>query len=219
MPKEKKPTGVEKTILEYLTKQNRPYGLNEILANLHNTIGKSEAQRALANLEENGKVITKLYGKQSIYCVNQANLTVSTPQELAHMDQEISRLQNRLADLKAENKQLSSKLSSINSELPTDELIRRTQTLAAKVSNNEENRTRLEQLRAGTHVVSASEKQKVIKEMELHRKLWIQRKRLFKDIFGALTENMPGKPKDLLEELGIDMDDPVDINIKPTDLL
>ncbi|KAG0228063.1 hypothetical protein BGW41_003568 [Actinomortierella wolfii] len=28
MPKEKKPTGVEKTILEYLTKQNRPYGLS-----------------------------------------------------------------------------------------------------------------------------------------------------------------------------------------------
>ncbi|KAF9975089.1 PSMC3 interacting protein [Actinomortierella ambigua] len=167
----------------------------EIVSNLHNTIGKAEAQKALTSLVENGKVITKLYGKQAIYCVNQGNLTAATPQELAQMDQALSRLQNRLTELKADNRQLLSKLSATNSALPTDEVIRQAQALAAK---NQENSTRLEQLRAGTRLVSAEEKQKVLKEMELHRKLWIQRKRLFKDMFGAMTENMPGKPKELL---------------------
>ncbi|KAF9158412.1 PSMC3 interacting protein [Actinomortierella ambigua] len=189
MPKEKKSTGAEKTILEYLTKQNRPYGVTEIASNLHNTIGKAELQKALASLVDLGKVVTKLYGKQAIYCVNQ---------------------------LKADNKQLTSKLSSMNSALPTDEIIQRAQALAAK---NQENSSRLEQLRTGTQLVSASERQKVVKEMELHRKLWIQRRRLFKDMFGAMTENMPGRPKDLLEELGIEANDPVDILTTPSDLM
>ncbi|KAG0257011.1 PSMC3 interacting protein [Actinomortierella ambigua] len=216
MPKEKKSTGAEKTILEYLTKQNRPYGVTEIASNLHNTIGKAELQKALASLVDLGKVVTKLYGKQAIYCVNQENLATATSQELAQMDQALSRLQNQLAELKADNKQLSSKLSSMNSALPTDEIIQRAQALAAK---NQENSSRLEQLRTGTQLVSASERQKVVKEMELHRKLWIQRRRLFKDMFGAMTENMPGRPKDLLEELGIEANDPVDILTTPSDLM
>jgi len=34
-----------------------------------------------------------------------------------------------------------------------------------------------------------------------------------------VTENLPGKPKDLLEELDIDDKDPFDVNMNPRDLL
>ncbi|KAF9430776.1 PSMC3 interacting protein [Podila epigama] len=143
-------------------------------------------------------------------------IDTASPEQLAQVDREISELKTNIEDAKARNKRLASELNTLNLALTSEQITERLSVLAAK---NEKDTRNLELLRSGSQIVSADEKAKVIKEMEYHRKLWMQRRRLFKDMFGQVTENLPGKPKDLLEELDIDMNDPIDINTNPLTLL
>ncbi|KAI1315370.1 hypothetical protein EDD11_000929 [Mortierella claussenii] len=212
MPKEKTSTGKgsgdksEKLVLDYLTKQNRPYSV----------ITKTECQRVVNALVEKDLVTAKLYGKQAIYVVRQDTINTADAEELAVIDKEMSQLQSQIVDAKARNKQLTSELSALNSAMTTEQITHKLEQLMAK---NEQSQQHLSLLRAGTELVTPEEAQRVSKDMEKHRKLWLQRRRLFKDMFAAVTENIPGKPKDLLEELDIDMQDPIDININPRDLI
>ncbi|KAF9362824.1 PSMC3 interacting protein [Mortierella sp. NVP85] len=187
----------------------------DIVSNLHAAVSKTECQRVINALVEKDLVTSKLYGKQAIYVIRQDTIETATPEELAATDNEINRLQSQIAESKARHKQLSSELSALNSSLPTDQIIARLDQLNAK---NTEAEQCLSALRSGKQLVTLEEKQRVTKEMEYYRKMWSARRRIFKEMFATVTENMPGKPKDLLEELGIEMQDPVDINIHPKDL-
>ncbi|KAG0057475.1 PSMC3 interacting protein [Gryganskiella cystojenkinii] len=213
MPKEKKS---EKVVLDYLVKQNRPYSVTDIVTNLHSAVSKTECQRVVNNLVEKDLISSKLYGKQAIYVVRQDTIETASPEEMATVDKESTQLQTRITELKSRNKQLTAELSAMNSSLTTDEISKK---LALLTSKNEQSSKNLELLRSGTQLVTAAEKQVVVKEMEYHRKIWKERRRLFKDMFAAVTENMPGEPKDLLEELDIDDKDPYDANTNARELL
>ncbi|KAF9373201.1 hypothetical protein CPB97_000723 [Podila verticillata] len=221
MPKEKK-TGAtkgdknEKLVLDYLIKQNRPYSITDIVSNLHNEVSKTDCQKVVNSLVENDLVTSKLYGKQSIYVVRQDTIDTASPEQLAAVDREIAELQNKIGDRKTHNKQLSSELNLLSSAMTTEQITEKLNTLAAK---NEKASRNLELLRSGSKLVTPEAKQKVVKEMEYHRKLWRDRRRVFKEMFQQVTDNMPGKPKDLLEELDIEMNDPIDIGTDPRDLL
>ncbi|KAF9183743.1 hypothetical protein BGZ51_006495 [Haplosporangium sp. Z 767] len=222
MPKDKKPAvskggdKAEKQVLDYLTKQNRPYSITDIVTNLHSAVTKSECQRVVNALVERDLVTTKLYGKQAIYVIRQDTIDTATPEELAAVDKEMAQLQSMITEYKSKNRRLTSELSALNSAFTTEQLMDKLDQLMAQ---NDRSNEHLAQLRAGTQLVSAEEKDKVVNEMTRHRKMWMERRRLFKDMFATVTENLPGKPKDLLEELGIEVQDPVDINVDPMDLL
>ncbi|KAF9296604.1 hypothetical protein BGZ74_010244 [Mortierella antarctica] len=211
MPKEKKTTVTkgdknEKLVLEYLIKQNRPYSV----------ISKTDCQKIANSLVEKDLVTSKLYGKQAIYVARQDTIDTASPEQLAAVDREIAELQNKIGDHKTRNKQLSSELNLLSSAMTTEQISERLNLLAAK---NEKASQNLELLRTGSKLVTPEAKQKVVKEMEYHRKLWRNRRRVFKEMFQQVTDNMPGKPKDLLEELDIEMNDPIDIGTDPQDLL
>ncbi|GJJ76213.1 26S proteasome regulatory subunit, ATPase 3, interacting protein [Entomortierella parvispora] len=221
MPKEKKAANAkgdksEKIVLDYLVKQNRPYSVTDIVNNLHSAVSKTDCQRIVNALVEKDVITSKLYGKQAIYVVRQDTIETASPEEMAAVDRELAQLQSKIADQKSRHKQLSSELSALSSSLTTDEIAAKLALLTAK---NEQSGKHLELLRSGTQLVTAEEKQKVVKEMEYHRKIWRERRRMFKDMFSTVTENLPGKPKDLLEELDIDDKDPFDVNMNPRDLL
>ncbi|KAF8924322.1 Tat binding protein 1-interacting protein-domain-containing protein [Dissophora ornata] len=206
----------EKLVLDYLTKQNRPYSVTDVISNLHASISKTECQRVVNALVEKELLTTKLYGKQAIYVVRQDTIDAATPEELAGVDGAIAKLQNQITESKSRNRQLSSELSALNSALTTDQIRVKLDRLATK---NEQSKLHLSQLGAGTELVTLEEKQSVAKEMEFYRKMWLERRRLFKDMFAAVTENIPGKPKDLLEDLDIDVQEPIDVNINPRHLV
>ncbi|KAI7824619.1 Tat binding protein 1-interacting protein-domain-containing protein [Gamsiella multidivaricata] len=189
--------------------------LADIVGNLHGAVTKIECQRAVNSLVEKDLVTAKLYGKQAIYVVRQDSIDAATPEELAAVDKQLAELQSKIAESKSRNKQLSSKLSALSSSMTTEQIIAK---LDQSTTKNEQAEQHLSLLRGGTQLVMPEEKQRVAKEMEYYRKMWMQRRRLFKDMFATVTENLPGKPKDLLDELDIDVQDPVDININPRDL-
>ncbi|KAG0265894.1 hypothetical protein BG011_003819 [Mortierella polycephala] len=214
MPKDKKPA---------VSKGDDKVGLNpcfipqsDIVTNLHSAVTKSECQRVVNALVERDLVTTKLYGKQAVYVVRQDTIDTATPAELAAVDKEMAQLQSTITEYKSKNRRLTSELSALNSALTTEQIMDKLDQLTAK---NDQSKEHLAHLRAGTQLVSAEEKDKVVNEMTRHRKMWMERRRLFKDMFATVTENLPGKPKDLLEELDIEVQDPVDINVDPMDLL
>lgn len=59
------------TLLDYLRKTNRPYGLTDLITNLHNAVSKPTAVKALTQLEATGAITSKTYGKSVIYVVTQ----------------------------------------------------------------------------------------------------------------------------------------------------
>lgn len=61
----------ERVILDYMTRQNRPYSVGNVVDNLHKAVAKPVAQRVLDKLAEKNELIKKEYGKAVIYCVNQ----------------------------------------------------------------------------------------------------------------------------------------------------
>ena len=64
-----KPDG-KVVVLKYLTNQNRPYSLNDLVAK-HNEIPKTLMQKILDKLVQDGKIKEKVNGKQKAYVVNQ----------------------------------------------------------------------------------------------------------------------------------------------------
>ncbi|KAG0322051.1 PSMC3 interacting protein [Linnemannia gamsii] len=220
MPKEKK-TSVssdkpERIVLDYMSKQNRPYSVTDIVTNLHAAVTKTECQRAVNSLVDKELLTSKTFGKQTIYVVRQDTIETAKPDELSSIDKRLVQLREIIVEQKSKQKQLSAELASLNSALTMEEIEKRLATLTSK---NEQSKEHLFLLRSGSQLVPVEESQRVTREMETHRKLWTQRRRLFKDMFSTVTENLPGKPKELLEELDISLDDPIDININPRDLL
>ncbi|KAF9132201.1 PSMC3 interacting protein [Mortierella sp. 14UC] len=220
MPKEKK-TSVssdkpERIVLDYMSKQNRPYSVTDIVTNLHAAVTKTECQRAVNSLVDKELLTSKTFGKQTIYVVRQDTIDTAKPEELVSIDKRLVALREQIAEQKSKQKQLSAELASLNSALTTEDIERRLSLLTSK---NEQSKEHLVFLRSGSQLVPVEERQRVTHEMETHKKLWIQRRRMFKDMFSTVTENLPGKPKELLEELDISLNDPIDININPRDLL
>ena len=50
----------EAAVLEYLTKQNRPYSVNDVVLNLHKEHGKAAVQKALDVLVADARVKEKV---------------------------------------------------------------------------------------------------------------------------------------------------------------
>ncbi|KAF9437862.1 hypothetical protein BGZ76_010801 [Entomortierella beljakovae] len=143
-------------------------------------------------------------------------IDTATPEELAVIDKEMSQLQSQIEESKTRSKRLTSELSVLTSALPTDQMFNKLNQLIQK---NDQSRQLLSQLSTGAVLVSAEEKQHVGKETDMYRRKWLERRRMFKDMFATVTENLPGKPKDLLDELDIDVHDPFDLNINPRELV
>ena len=56
------PSKCEDAVLEYLTRQNRPYSVNDVVLNLHKEHGKAAVQKALDVLVADAKVKEKVGG-------------------------------------------------------------------------------------------------------------------------------------------------------------
>ena len=107
----------KENVLKYLTNQNRPYSVIDLVNNLHNTIPKSKIEKVLEVLKEEGSIKEKLNGKQKAYVVSQENFPVASDAELDQLDKEATLIQNEINALNAEIKTKNEKLSSFNSQV------------------------------------------------------------------------------------------------------
>jgi 26S proteasome regulatory subunit (ATPase 3-interacting protein) len=84
-----------------------------------------------------------------------------------------------------------------------DELEKEIKEIQEKVSTLE---NRLKELENGQVQVSQELKIKVDEDLDKMNGYWKSRKKIFKNIWDTITENLPGSKKEFMEELGIEED-------------
>jgi 26S proteasome regulatory subunit (ATPase 3-interacting protein) len=68
---------------------------------------------------------------------------------------------------------------------------------------------KLVSLRSGASVISPEEVAKVEKDFSRLLDVWARRKRIFRDLWDAVSENLDAKQADMFEEMGVETDEAI----------
>ncbi|RKO99515.1 hypothetical protein CXG81DRAFT_14400 [Caulochytrium protostelioides] len=194
------------SVVQYLKRQNRPYSANDVFQNLHGAIPKAKVVKLLNDLVEANAIRGKCYGKQWVYVATQEDRPKPSRTEVQATDLQIAQLKEETAALRGDVARLTEAVSKYRS-IPTLEALEARR--AALQAQADELRTRLAPLEAGQSHVSEKEIKAIRDRRTAALRQWRLRKKLFKDMWDTITENMPTKPKDLMEDLGIETDEAV----------
>ncbi|KAG2215172.1 hypothetical protein INT46_001448 [Mucor plumbeus] len=210
----------EIAVLEYLVKVNRPYSassvvklkdMSDIFNNLHAKYTKGSIVKALDQLVKDDSVISKVYGKTSIYSIKQSSDNAPTEEEINALQKSLNELTEKHEELSSENKKLDQLLAKIRSEPTTSEA---KELLGKAKIENEQKREKLNSLKTGTVLIPPEKRKRTNDEYDTYRQLWKKRRGMFREIFKTVTEHYPGKPSELKEELGIE-EDPIPFEQDP----
>jgi 26S proteasome regulatory subunit (ATPase 3-interacting protein) len=191
------------TVGNYLRQQNRPYSLIDIFNNLHGAVGKTALQKVLDKLIEDQIIISKSFGKQTVYVVSQTNVAIPSQSELDGMDDMISQLKEQTANLKEQCKINNSKISELQAKLTVPELKER---IAKLQQENIVMAAKIQELSSGTRKVDLQEKKIVDAKYLQYSKLMKERKRKCMDALNMITENLTINPREFMQELGMEDD-------------
>ncbi|RKP15224.1 Tat binding protein 1-interacting [Piptocephalis cylindrospora] len=197
----KGPSGSGKAVLEYLRKTNRPYSANDVCMALQGELTKSVVQRALAELTEGQNIQEKKYGKQSIFVIRQDLLDEADPGEMKDLSKQSSVLAESNKQVLSRVRMAQKELNDLKGFVTLEDAASELEQLRNK---NEEMETRVSQFQSGKRQVTKADIEKVRKAHAAMQKTMKSRKRLFNDIFDTVTEQMPGKKKDIMEDMGIE---------------
>ncbi|CAO3675095.1 unnamed protein product [Rhizopus stolonifer] len=215
----KKTAGSDSTkdeeVLKYMKKVNRPYSATDVFNNLHATCSKSHIVKALNNLVDDGDLISKTYGKSTIYSLKQDTVEENVGSNT--LGSEVNKLTEELNLLQNENKKLEEgncvHMTSHSILLETFKITNRISKEKAIESikqfkeANQDLQERLDKLKSGSVLIPPEKRKRTDKDFEYNRNAWKKRRRIFNTIFEAVTEHMPTKPNEFREKLGIEEDE------------
>ncbi|VDN11370.1 unnamed protein product [Dibothriocephalus latus] len=118
-----------------MTRHNRPYSLNDILAALQNTHGKAAISKAVDDLVNEDALYEKLNGKQKVFVIPQSTLPRPNDNELMAMDGQIEELTNALKELQERIKSAESELKLVESSLSIDEARQKNAEIEAEIKS------------------------------------------------------------------------------------
>lgn len=193
--------------------QNRPLNSQNVADSLQKfNLKKAAIQKALDNLADNGRISFKEYGKQKIYLARQDQFNIPNNDELNQMKEENAKLQQQLQEQKKAISEVEGEIKTLQSNLTLEQIRDKDAKLRKEVKEMEE---KLDKLRGGVTLVRPEDR-KVVEDM-VSEKLtqWRRRKRMFKDLWDAITENSPKDLKEFKEELGIEYDEDVGVSLQP----
>ncbi len=206
---------VKDAVLTYLTAQNRPYSVVDIVNNLHRQHGKTAVQKSLDLLVADGSVCEKLNGKQKAYVVNQDTLTAATESELEELDQTISAkeadwrtLEEKVKKAEAVAKALLAELTTRAARKEADAMENEVSAMTKKLktlSGNEGDQT--------VQLVTKEELSRSAAKRETAVRAWRTRKRMCQEVIETLLEGYPKSKKALHEEVGIESDQDMGVTI------
>ncbi|KAJ6982212.1 hypothetical protein NC653_025351 [Populus alba x Populus x berolinensis] len=181
---------------------------------------KAAIQKALGNLSDKGKMSFKEYGKQKIHLtliLTMQNCSKSwmSRRELLVRLRAVCSICGRYV--------FQRKIRTLESNLALQQIRDKEAKLRKGVNyawafEVKEMEDKLVKLRKGVTLVRPEER-KAIEEM-YSEKLSQWRKRMFKDVWGGITENSPQDLKEFKEELGLEYDEDVSVSLQSfSDLL
>ncbi|KAI4313948.1 hypothetical protein L6164_026890 [Bauhinia variegata] len=206
-----KSDSTEAIVLNFVNEQNRPLNSQNVADALQKfNLKKAAIQKALDNLADNGRISFKEYGKQKIYVARQDQFDIPNNEELNQTKEQNSKLQQQLEEQKKAISEVEGEIKALQSNLTLEQIHEREAKLRIEV---EEMENKLAKLRGGVTLVRPEER-KIVEEMYSEKlSQWKRRKRMFKDIWDAITENSPKDPKEFKEELGIEYDEDIGVSL------
>ncbi|CAO3690825.1 unnamed protein product [Rhizopus stolonifer] len=202
----KKTAGSDSTkdeeVLKYMKKVNRPYSATDVFNNLHATCSKSHIVKALNNLVDDGDLISKTYGKSTIYSLKQDTVEENVGSNT--LGSEVNKLTEELNLLQNENKKLEEETFKITNRISKEKAI---ESIKQFKEANQDLQERLDKLKSGSVLIPPEKRKRTDKDFEYNRNAWKKRRRIFNTIFEAVTEHMPTKPNEFREKLGIEEDE------------
>lgn len=207
-----KSDSVEGIVLNYVNEQNRPLNSQNTADALQKyNLKKTAVQKALDTLADSGQISFKEYGKQKIYIARQDQFKIPNPQELDQMKKANAKLQEELQDQKKAIHETEAEIRGLQSNLTLEDIVAKQAKLRSEVSEME---AKLKKLRSGVVLVKPEDK-KVIEETYSEKlNQWRKRKRMFKELWDAITENSPKNLKEFKEELGLEYDEDVGVSLQ-----
>lgn len=123
-------------MLDYMTKQNRPYSIINIFDNLHAAVKKPMLEKILDDLCEENELRFKDFNKNKIYVLDQGQFKVTSA--------EMEELTKKMAELKDEEKELEEEVKTLQGELKSLSIRPRFADLLKEVASTETEIVRLE---------------------------------------------------------------------------
>ncbi|KAJ9140720.1 hypothetical protein P3X46_031330 [Hevea brasiliensis] len=207
-----KSESAEAIVLNFVNEQNRPLNSQNVADSLQKfNLKKAAIQKALDTLADSGKISFKEYGKQKIYLARQDQFDIPNSEELNHMKEENAKLQQQLEDQKRAISEVEGEIKILQSNLTLEQIRDKEVKLRKEVMEME---NKLVKLRGGVTLVRPEERKAIEKMYSEQISQWRRRKRIFKDLWDAITENSPKDLKEFKEELGIEYDEDVGVSLQ-----
>ncbi|WCJ24558.1 hypothetical protein M5689_006509 [Euphorbia peplus] len=207
-----KSDSAEAIVLNYVNEQNKPLNSQNVADALQKfNLKKTAIQKALDTLSDGAKISFKEYGKQKIYLARQDQFDIPNTEELTCMKQKNAELQQQLEEQKKAVNEVEGEIKSLQSNLTLDQILEKDAKLKKEVNEME---VKLVKLREGVTLVRPEERKAIEKMYSDQVSQWRRRKRMFKDLWDAITENSPKNLKEFKEELGIEDDEDVGVTLQ-----
>merc|ERR1711963_1190392 len=190
-------------VSKYLTNQNRPYSVNDLVANLRNEIPKTALQKVVDSLVEEGTVKEKVNGKQKAYVISQDQFSVASDDELQKLDEEANKIQQELTELNGQIKAFDEKFKAYKTQMTTNEAAKKLEEVRAEVAQLE---VKLESLANQSDMIDQDIMNVARKKCTDMVKYWKSRKRMCNDMTNAILEGYPHPKRQFCEEVGIEDD-------------
>ncbi|KAI7857010.1 Tat binding protein 1-interacting protein-domain-containing protein [Circinella umbellata] len=192
----KKKLNAEEEVCDYMRKVNRPYNARKY--------PKATIVKILDRFIDQNIIYSKTYGKTIIYSVKQDKENeMNTKEQQEIIDKQFDELYNEdellSKDIIIYEKQLKQlKLEPRNNDA--------TELIPKLIEKNNMIQAHMNQLKSNTILLSNEGKQNIDSEYNLMRKEWRIRRKIGRDMFNTITENLPGKLNEFKEQLGIEDD-------------
>mmetsp|Transcript_45678 Transcript_45678/g.177857 ORF Transcript_45678/g.177857 Transcript_45678/m.177857 type:complete len:156 (+) Transcript_45678:312-779(+) len=126
---------------------------------------------------------------------------------MLQMDSEITHKAHELKQLTEKRQVLEKQISALNTAISLSDAISKCDQLSEEIA---ESKRKLDAMGPESEQVTEEEKKRVEDQYKKMRKEWTSRKRTAKDILDGISEGGGKKPKELVEEIGLEMDEKQD---------
>lgn len=181
---------------------NRPYSLINIFDNLRGSIKKKPLEKLLDQLEAEGQIMSKSYGKAKIYFYNQSLHPQLDPEAMTEV-------KNRLDKHKEENKEKTLTVKELKSEISRLEKVQTIEGLNKELNDLKGKETDIEAQIAkykSNEVKLVSDAEIKVAEAQRDKVLLAMKKRdkMLKEIIDMVSESIDQKANKVRVLMGLD---------------
>lgn len=193
--------GAKGEILKYMKSTNRPYSFINIMDNTRGVYKKKQLEKILDDLETEGHLIGKLYGKAKIYYYNQRLFPQVDEEKLLAMGVEMKELEDGLKGHKEALKQSQAEVRRLEKLQSTQEMRDEIETLKKKLESMDQELTKYK-----TEVKLVDDKDLLVLE-KAREKMQVEtrrRNKILKDVLDQVADALEIKVHEARAKLGLD---------------